>query len=70
MDNTLTTDTNLAIAELIEKQIYDERVEMAEYLSDAAVGWVQDGGLLTDLDTDYFASLLGGWAEHIKGQVE
>lgn len=56
--------TNEKIADLLYEQTYDERVEMAKYLSEAAQDWAsEDNGGLTMIDADYFASLLGSWAE-------
>lgn len=57
--------TNGKIADLLYEQTYDERMEMAKYLSGAAVEWVERHPV-TDadsIDDDYFATLLGSWAE-------
>ncbi|MDC9825638.1 hypothetical protein PRN20_18040 [Devosia sp. ZB163] len=52
--------TNLQIAELLKKQTYDERMEIAEWFADL----VRDGvGEKSDMNSDWFASVLGGWAE-------
>jgi len=49
--------TNEKIAELLQQQTYDERVEMARLLTDQIV----DIG--DDLDADAVARILGNWAE-------
>lgn len=56
--------TNQKIADLLCEQTYDERMEMAKYLSEAAQDWASEAnGGLTMIDADYFAFLLGSWAE-------
>lgn len=57
--------TNEHIAELILSQTYEERVGLAKYLSNAATDLVQGENVpIDDLDVDYFATLLFGWAEN------
>ena len=54
------TATNLHIAELMKKQTYDERMEMARWFRDVAADAVGDS---RELDDDLFAFWLGSWAE-------
>lgn len=58
------TPTNLQIAELLKKQTYDERMEMAGWFRDVAADAKTDD---KELDSDLFAFWLGAWAE---GEVE
>lgn len=60
---------NEQIAELILEQTYEERVELASFLGDAARGWIAEGNSHTELDTEYFAALLAGWAD-LQGEEE
>lgn len=52
--------TNLQIAELLKKQTYDERMEMAQWFRDVAADAETDG---RDLDHYLFGFWLGEWAE-------
>lgn len=54
--------TNQKIADLLFEQTYDERMEMARFLSGAAIEWTLEHSV-QDIDDDYFATLLGSWAE-------
>jgi len=54
------TQTNLQIAELLKKQTYDERMEMAQWFRDVAADAKTDG---RELDDDLFGFWLGAWAE-------
>ena len=57
--------TNEQIAELIMSQTYEERIGLARYLSNAATDLVRGENVpIEDLDVDYFAGLLFGWAEN------
>lgn len=56
--------TNQKIADLLCEQTYDERMEFANFLSDAAIDWAcNDDRSINAIDADYFASLLGRFAE-------
>lgn len=52
--------TNLQIAELLKKQTYDERMEMASWFRDVADDAKTDD---KELDSDLFAFWFGSWAE-------
>lgn len=52
--------TNARIADLLDAQTYNERMEMAKYLSDTVVSWIEDGATMND---DSFAVLLGSFAD-------
>lgn len=63
--------TNQKIADLLYEQTYDERLEMAKFLSEAAIDWaVGEGKGIESIDPDYFASLLGAFAESQPAPAE
>lgn len=64
--------TNGKIADLLYEQTYDERMEMAKYLSDAAMDWVAVHPIDGDdtIDSDYFAALIGSYAESAEENDE
>lgn len=55
----MSEETNSTIAVLLEKQTYDERVEMAGWIANVAI----DAG--RELTLDDIATWLGAWAEMI-----
>lgn len=48
------------LADVLSRQSYDDRMEFAKYLADAASDWVQQGN---EIDADYIALLLTGFVE-------
>ncbi len=54
------TPINLQIAELLKKQTYDERMEMAQWFRDVAADAKTDNA---ELDDDRFAFWFSSWAE-------
>ncbi len=52
--------TNEKIADLILRQTYEEGMDLAKFLGDAAAEWVADK---QELDGEYFAVLLAEWAK-------
>jgi hypothetical protein len=56
--------TNEKIAQLLQEQTYDERMEMAAWLSNTASDAKADS---TEMDADWFASALKYWATNELG---
>ena len=55
-----TMDTNDRIAELLREQTYEERMEMAASFRDMAIDAKTDD---IELDLDWFAHAIQGWAD-------
>jgi hypothetical protein len=55
--------TNVAIAELLQKQTYGERMKMAESLADVLDDARRSMSIEDGFDADHVASILQGWAD-------
>lgn len=56
--------TNEKLAELLQQQTYDERMEMAEWFRDTMADLMADLKEWEFIQADAVASLLSNWAEY------
>jgi hypothetical protein len=59
-------DTNVKIAELLQQQTYDERMEMAQWLVSVLNDIKADMGNEEGFSADDIARLVGSWAEDVE----
>lgn len=57
------TPTNEQIADLLQKQTYDERMEMAAWIRNVLIDLITDLPDGESIEADAIASLLSNWAE-------